>query len=410
MSTQPLNNGILGGVFGPSPAGGGILDKLNDPRVAMGLAMMGGRGGFGDRAQAGLSALQGAQQGQMHRRMMELQIGGLEKRREEAERERQRREQQSAMLFGGTGAPTNEAGPFDAEGMSPPQDNRTAGILANMGYGPEDIAFFQAMGPEATMKLISERRFAKPTDDIAEYNMAVEQGFGGSLQDWIIHQKRAGASRTNISLPPAERAYDTTRGGFHAEMANSLDQSAMSAQSRLSDLDRMEAALTNPNVYTGTGGEAVTALKRAAGALGFDVEGVADAEIAQAVSNQLALSLRNTGSGAGMPGSMSNSDRQFLVDATPNLGKTPAGNALLLEYNRRVTRRQVEMARLAREYEAQHGRLDAGFYSVASQYSDNNPLFTEQDAAQARQIESVVPVRAPTAGTPLEGWSIEEVR
>lgn len=419
MTAMPTNNGLLGVIFGPSPGGeGGLLSRLNDPRVAMGLAMMGGQGGFGQRVQAGLGALQGAQQRQMQNQLFNLQMQGLKDKQSEREAERKRREQQTQMLYGGSipvsgpRAQQAEAATGGAPGPTPTaagRVNRTEGLLANMGYGPEDIAMFQAMGPDATMKIISERRFPDVPSGYrvgADGQMQIDPGYLAGRT--AIAQ--AGAPRTSVNLPPLEKAYDKSRGQFFADTANQLDQSALTAQSRISQLDRMEAALSNPDVYTGTAGEAVTGLKRTAGALGFNVEGVADAEVAQSIGNQLALGLRNTGQGAGMPGSMSDGDRQFLVNATAGLGKTPAGNALLLDYSRRVARREVEMAQLARDYETRTGRLDAGFYSVAAQYSAQNPLFTDQDRARAAEIEQQIPIRPPTVGTGLDGWSIEEVR
>lgn len=419
MTAMPTNNGLLGGIFGPSPdAGGGFLSQLNDPRVAMGLAMMGGQGGFGQRVQAGLGALQGAQQRRMQNQLFQLQMQGLKEKQGERADERRRRDQQTQLLYGGPAAMAGpealnvEASMGGAPGPTQAaagRMNRTEGLLAQMGYTPDDIAMFQAMGPDATMQIISERRFPDVPSGYrvgADGQMQIDPGY----LEGRTAIAQAGAPRTSVNLPPLEKAYDKSRGQFFADTANQLDQSALTAQSRISQLDRMEGALSNPSVYTGTAGEAVTGLKRAAGALGFDVEGVADAEVAQSIGNQLALGLRNTGQGAGMPGSMSDGDRQFLVNATAGLGKTPAGNALLLDYSRRVAQREVEMAQLARDYEARTGRLDAGFYTVAAQYSAQNPLFTEQDRARAAEIEQQIPIRPPTVGTGLDGWSIEEVQ
>ena len=38
----------------------------------------------------------------------------------------------------------------------------------------------------------------KQTDDMAEYAAAVSQGYGGSLQDWLLEQKKAGASSQTV--------------------------------------------------------------------------------------------------------------------------------------------------------------------------------------------------------------------
>ena len=40
----------------------------------------------------------------------------------------------------------------------------------------------------------------KQTDDMAEYAAAVAQGYGGSLQDWLLEQKKAGASSQIVNV------------------------------------------------------------------------------------------------------------------------------------------------------------------------------------------------------------------
>lgn len=56
---------------------------------------------------------------------------------------------------------------------------------------------------------LDNRPGPSPTDDMREYDMAVKQGYEGSLTDWKIEQKRAGAARTNIdtgTIPTGMRA------------------------------------------------------------------------------------------------------------------------------------------------------------------------------------------------------------
>ncbi len=118
-----------------------------------------------------------------------------------------------------------------------------------------------------------------------------------------------------------ETAYNKQRGKDFATMAGDIDKGGRAATSKIASLDSMEAALSNPNVYTGAGGEEVTKIKRVAQSLGFEVEGVAASEVVASVGNQMALELRNPAGGAGMPGAMSDKDREFLVSMVPGLAK-----------------------------------------------------------------------------------------
>jgi hypothetical protein len=126
-------------------------------------------------------------------------------------------------------------------------------------------------------------------------------------------------------------------------------------------------------------------LKRLAQAAGFDVEGVAPAQLAQKISRELALTLRNPESGAGMPGQLSNADRDYLESMVPGLETSPEGNKLMVDYMIRLAERKEQVAAEARKYaQANGGRLDANWYTALQQYVDANPLFTDQDLAAAQ--------------------------
>lgn len=217
----------------------------------------------------------------------------------------------------------------------------------------------------------------------------------------VTTMSKAPVVNVATNLPPLEDAYDKKRGGHFADTINKLDDSAISAQQRLTQLDRMDAALSNPDVYTGAAGESINSLKKLAQSVGLDVSGVADAELVQTIGNQFAMELRNPSGGAGLPGATSDRDLAFLQSIPPGLGKTPAGNKLAIQWQKRVQQRNIEVAQLARDYEARRGRLDGGFYTELAQWSAQNPLFTEQDFEALRSIEQQVPNRPPTAGTPL---------
>jgi len=129
----------------------------------------------------------------------------------------------------------------------------------------------------------------------------------------------------------------------------------------------------------------------------MDVSGVADGDLANSISNQLALQLRNPNGGAGMPGSLSDSDRQFLTSMAPSLGNTPAGNALMIEAAKRVQQRNIIVGQLASQYAQDHGgQLDDNFFQALQQYSDAHPLFDDLIKAMPQSGAPAAP--APAAG------------
>jgi hypothetical protein len=66
------------------------------------------------------------------------------------------------------------------------------------------------------------------------------------------------------------------------------------------------------------------------------IDGLAEAEVFTALSNQLALLVRNPESGMGLPGATSNADLVFLKESVPGLQKSSEGNLMLIEVYRKT--------------------------------------------------------------------------
>lgn len=187
----------------------------------------------------------------------------------------------------------------------------------------------------------------------------------------------------NLAMPPQETAESKKVGEFMGETYNDLQKSALDAPKKKASLDRLENLLTKP--YTGPGGEAANTFNRglygAGKAAGFDVSGleekIGSAEAAKALAGQMALELRNPAGGAGMPGAMSDADREFLKSMVPALATTPEGRAMTLETKRRLIDRDAAVAKIARDYRKKNGHVDEGLFEELQNYSDKNPLFND---------------------------------
>lgn len=209
-----------------------------------------------------------------------------------------------------------------------------------------------------------------------------------------------------VDMGKQETEYDKARGKQFAEEAGRVNEAARNAREMITNAERMSEALMNPDVYTGFAGETINRLKQAAKSLGIDVSGVGDAEVARAIGNQMALQLRNPSGGAGMPGALSDRDREFLVAMVPGLQNTREGNQLLLDYMKRVSRRNIEVERELRKYERDEGRLDAGFYDRLESIYARNPLFTDEDRQRAERAKQGQAL--PTAGATIQPPSFTE--
>jgi hypothetical protein len=210
-----------------------------------------------------------------------------------------------------------------------------------------------------------------------QYSMVVNPATGAIVR---INKKTGKVEAVTGAVPQKSKfddAYDSAAGKQYAEMGEKISTTAQNSQSALGQLGALRQALTNPNVYQGYGGESILQLKKAAQAVGFPVDGIADSELAGKISKSLALELRNPTGGAGMPGALSDSDRKYLTQMVAGLDNSPQGNGKILDLYQRVHQRNLDVDKLREDYVAQHGRLDSGFNKVVREWAaaPENQLF-----------------------------------
>lgn len=214
------------------------------------------------------------------------------------------------------------------------------------------------------------------TDEIKEYQLAKSQGFGGSFFDFKTSLKKAGA--TNVNVNTGEKEYDKTLSKGFAESFLNTQKQGRGAESAIGTLNLMEKLTSDPNFYSGSGGEAVTQLKRAASSIGISAPDAAGPnELFRSMGNRLVLDAAGGSLGTGF----SNADRDFIQSTVPALANTPEGNRQIIQVQRKVYERQREVSKLAREYAKNNGgRVDAGFEATLAQWAERNPLFPRQAA------------------------------
>lgn len=192
---------------------------------------------------------------------------------------------------------------------------------------------------------------------------------------------RAGANKINIGQQ--EKEEDKAVGKMFGEEYVNLQKAGAAAPGKIAKYDRLDQLLKG--VETGTFKGTTTDLKAAAKGLGIDLESmgikddVAPIQAAEALINEMTLEMRNPSGGAGMPGAMSDKDREFLQKIPPGIGNTPEARALKTETAKRLAKRDQEVAQLARNYRRQNGKIDEGFYDVLADFSEKNPLFGDME-------------------------------
>ena len=186
--------------------------------------------------------------------------------------------------------------------------------------------------------------------------------------------KLIGGSGVNVNVG-GEKGYDNTVGSGYGKRFLALQDDAQNGQRALNALKVMDHATRQEGFYSGTGAGSVANLKRFAAALNLPgAEGIDSIEAFNALAKQSALDIMGGSLGTGF----SNADRDFVLDQVPNLDNSPAGNARLIEIQKGLAQRKIDIAKLARTYADQNGgRIDTGFDDFLMQWADQNPLFPE---------------------------------
>lgn len=243
--------------------------------------------------------------------------------------------------------------------------------------GPSETRFDGAGRPIASAPKQEKKTATEEMLDAAGItDPAVRQRF---ILDGLRKQtSHAPAANTNVVLKQ-EGEEAKSVGKFFGDAYANMQNAGFSAQSKVNRYDRLGQLLDGVN--TGKFTSAGLEVAKAANALGFTLDqNMANKEAAQALSSEIALELRNPSGGAGMPGAMSDADRQFLANMVPGLATTPEGRKLMLETARKLAKRDMDVARMGREYRKRSGSIDEGFYDELARYSAANPLFEQQSS------------------------------
>jgi len=175
----------------------------------------------------------------------------------------------------------------------------------------------------------------------------------------------------------AAGSFATTDGKNAAEQIEVREKAVQASRDKLPRLLQMEQLLRNPDVYQGKGGEWVLEAKKLGAAMGIDLGNAGPAEVLNSIGKQFALQLRNPAGGEGMPGAMSDQDRNFLASMVPGLTNTPQGNAMMvrlaIEMEKYKTAQNAEAARFIRSRGS-----TMGLNEHIQEWSDRNPAISEE--------------------------------
>ena len=214
--------------------------------------------------------------------------------------------------------------------------------------------------------------------DFTTQSVAAFIAGGGKNYDLLVpidKRPQTTVSVKNFAETEEEKAIGKARG----ELFTNINMGSQRAQAKITSLNAIKSLMSDVDTSPLTpAGNAVAGVLK-----GFGVEidpKLPRKQAAEALMNKLALESRSTADGGGMPGAMSDKDREFLMGMNPSMSQTKEGRDLLIQVQIRLAKREQEIAQWAREYRAQNGRFDEGFQDYMAQKSAQSPLFADLPA------------------------------
>jgi hypothetical protein len=294
--------------------------------------------------------------------------------------------------------------PMVVPGVPPGQDpaNYANALIDTAKRLHARAAQFAAMqGGQAESQAIENR--AKVLEDRSKQIF----DFMGTAMQPTPEQKNiaSGATAANATITNTAKSSETQLAGIRGS-ANEYETDLKPK------VDLATSILSDPRVYTGTGGDFSQIINRAQAIYGP----TAPAQLQEMLSkvtassilaqiNGLKTSMMEAGGAGSSAGRIFQAQVDLMQKASPQLGTTLAGNRALVELERRAGEQAVAMRDLALNYlgptdangvPTKHRFLDTGFDAVAANYLKSHPLFTPDEQANPALLG------APTAPTAIK--------
>ncbi len=288
------------------------------------------------RQQAMQSKLQGAQLAQYE--------AVAKKQQEEADREKQVRELYARYATPGQDKQSGYDYAGLANGMAAIDPIRAFELQSKFNPAPK----YETVAPGSSMYKMGpngpELSFTAPNKEkdlpsaVQEYQFAAQQGYGGSFTDWLMSQKRAGATNVNntVSVAGPENQYNKDIGaGLAKDSLGVIDAAKLAPETVINA--RMVRKALDSGAITGTGADARLALQKALETVGLVGPGkAANTQALMSGLSKITLSgIKSSGLGGG--NGFTNTDREFLQSAiSGNLSDTPENLRRVADLSERV--------------------------------------------------------------------------
>lgn len=266
-------------------------------------------------------------------------------------------------------------------------DNKTVEMLQRIGADPKLIELAKSGYAKEAIGLA----YAKPTKTgrvvTAEQLKAmfpgtqIEPGLYNLKDDNTI--SKVGGGGTTVTVGGAEKAWEKGIGEYGVKTYEGIQSDAMNAQNILSRTAQLEALMSDTNFQSGALADSVAAGKKIIEALGGNPANVGSIEGFKSVASQLVLDSMGGSLGAGF----SEGDRKFVQSIQPSLDTSVQGNKLIINMQRAIAQRKLDIAEFADQYVQEFGKIDEKFNAALRKWSEANPLFTPSASGVGSYLE-----------------------
>lgn len=358
---------------------------LSSPRLMQGLSA--GLGGY-------QQAMAKARQQKMQEELRQMQLADARMKMEAAQREQQKEQgieaaYRNAMRTPEQMAMAQNGGPTVAAAQAAPgmQGGFDQNALMRGLSQADPMKAFQMMQPEkpnfvnvdgalvqtnaqgGPRSVFERNKPAEMPTAVREYQFAQSQGYDGTFQQFQLDGKRAGATKVQVDAGQRfENEFSRNQGKFFSEMKGDITKAGFNAPSQLRNLERMEQLLAGVDGgrLSPVGLEVASALN----SMGIKVDPrLGNKEASEALARELAGGLRQPGTGP-----MTDKDFENFLRQVPSLSKTAEGRRQIIETQRRALNRDIQISKMAREYQRRNGIVDDGFMDEVAQYIAENPV------------------------------------
>jgi hypothetical protein len=173
-----------------------------------------------------------------------------------------------------------------------------------------------------------------------------------------IEKELRKSSSPNINLPAGEKAQDTEMGKTLAEIHGGYVKEALKVPANKANLDAAERAMSSKDFSSGIFQPVTMAAQRALVGMGIaDADKAGPNELFQKLQNKAIMD--SGGSASGLGPQISNNDAKIIRDSTFNATNTPAGNKMIIGFQKLLEDRKVAYTREMNRYAKEHGgRID----------------------------------------------------